>query len=110
MDSNYVYRICNTIANQLGGKRFFETTGTKPMFVTLIDGTPTLAIDLPKSCDYQFFMVHYNEGFDTYTMRFFKNGRAETIVNDVYCDQLQDIFESNTGISCEQCRVEWVMG
>lgn len=110
MNTEYVYSICNTIANQLGGRKFFETTGTKPMYVTSMKGAPTLAIDLPKTCEYQFFMVQYDEGWDTYKMKFYKNGRPEIIVDNVYCDQLQDIFDTHTKISCEKCRVEWIFG
>jgi hypothetical protein len=48
---------------------------------------------------------------DTYTVRFshatFTHDTLVTEVEDVYCDQLQDVFERHTGLSLALCRVHF---
>lgn len=105
-EQQHVYDVCNIIANQMGGKRFIESTKATPAFYTSIKGNPALVYDLPEGCKYTRMMIIYDEGWDNYKMGFLNSdGDVQEIHNDVYCDQLQDIFSSVTGISTDDCRM-----
>ena len=95
-----------TILEQLGGKRFIAVTGSN----SFIPETDSLQMSLVKNKSGASRLSITLEPTDTYTMRFFKNPAQEQgseieIYQDVYCDQLQDIFETVTGIDLSMCRV-----
>ena len=95
------------IFQQLGGRRFAAVTGSRnftgyndSLTMTLVkndSGANRLAITLTAS--------------DTYTMRFFNCSRWKLkeieVFDDVYCDQLQDLFEQVTGFDLSLCRVQF---
>lgn len=99
--------LVNNMYQQLGGKTFSVMTGAK---ITFMEGKDlegqecdvTLIIKLPKSC----FNIHkikivemclmFN---DTYTFKFIKGDKKPyKVITDVYCDQVQDIFERETNL------------
>ena len=92
--------IAQTILEQLGGRRFLVMTGAKK----LIAHENGLSMRLPGNmCKQRInYLKIVLDPSDTYTMEF---GRVwgmtykiiETI-SDVYCDMLQDIFTSKTGM------------
>lgn len=95
--------IADTILAQLGGRRFALMTGAKN-FGFVNNG---LRFNLSKSstrnkCDR--VTIRLDHATDTYTMTFekvnMKNLCVDTIksVDMVYCDMLQDVFTSNTGL------------
>lgn len=92
--------IANTILNQLGGRRFIMMTGAKN-FVASEDG---ITFRLPaRSAKNGINKVHIVlMPDDTYEMRFIKyanmmDSRVSTSTG-VYCDMLEDIFETHTGL------------
>ena len=97
-----------TILEQLGGKRFILRTGSSH-FIT---ETNSLTMNLAKNKSGASILSITLNANDTYTMRFFKNpaqehGNEIEIYQDVYCDQLQEIFEAVTGIDLSLCRVHF---
>ena len=103
-------KVAETILQQLGGNRFVSMTGAKN-FVS--DGN-TLRMSLPRNASKANRLYITLDASDTYTMRFFHysparlNRKTYTWSDDkikeiktlrgVYCDQLQNIFTSVTGM------------
>lgn len=103
-------RVADIILQQLGSGRFIAMTGSKN-FVS--DGN-TLRMSLAKNSSKANRLWITLDGDDTYTMRFFKytaprfNTKTCTFteekvteikkISGVYCDMLQDIFTSTTGL------------
>ncbi|UIS74681.1 hypothetical protein [Morganella phage Mecenats66] len=98
---NRSIEIANIILSQLGGNRFIAMTGAKQM-VAVTDG---LQLKLPArfaakgiNCLQVILLPS-----DTYRMRFLKvskmNCKTVSEFDDVYCDQLQNIFTSETGLN-----------
>lgn len=102
--------ITEIIFEQLGGNRFLVMTGANHL---MADGS-TLRMQLPKNISgANRLYITLNEN-DLYTMRFFKYTapRLNTktfefskekikeieIIDDVFCDMLQDIFTRVTGM------------
>ncbi len=104
--------IASTILNQLGGGRFIAMTGSKN-FVS--DGN-TLRMQLTKNASKANRLEITLNGLDLYDMRFYRYTAARfstrnnefriypekitevKTINNVYCDQLEDIFTSVTGL------------
>lgn len=102
--------IADTILEQLGGNRFLTMTGANHL---LSDGN-TLRMNLPKNASKANRLWVTLDPDDTYTMNFFKftagklNKKDFSWTNDkrveikeikgVYCDMLQNIFTSVTGM------------
>jgi hypothetical protein len=86
-----------TILEQLGGRRFIAMTGAK-QFIKW-DAKKMITFKIPKGKDgIRFIMITLN-GKDLYDMEFQTlSGRTVKKVNDVYNDQLQEIFTENTGL------------
>ena len=95
--------VANTILEHLGGQRFIAMTGAK----NLVGDTHALTFKLPAN----FAKDGINhvrisiEPSDTYTVRFARLGPAPTreltevaVVDDVYADDLQDVFTRYTGL------------
>lgn len=102
-------RVADIILQQLGGGRFIAMTGSKNF---ISDGN-TLRMSLAKNSSEANRLWITLDGDDTYTMRFFRYtpSRFDTKtctfteevteikkISGVYCDQLQDIFTSTTGL------------
>lgn len=91
----------NTIFRQLGGRRFAIVTGSKN-FVTS-DNSLTFKLVLKTSNKANYIRITLNHN-DLYDVEFISiRGpviNQKGLVNDVYCDSLVDIIESNTGILC----------
>lgn len=102
--------VANEILKQLGGNKFLAMTGANHL---LSDGN-TLRMNLPKNASKANRLWITLNADDTYTMNFFKftAGRLNKKtfvwtedkkvdvkeVKGVYCDMLQDIFTSVTGM------------
>lgn len=102
--------IANTILQQLGGGGFLAMTGAKNL---VADGY-TLRMTLPKNHSKANRLEITLNGLDLYDMRFYRytaprwvtrNGECRTYpekvtevktYNDVYCDQLQELFTEVT--------------
>lgn len=105
--------IAFTTLQQLGGNKFLVMTGSK----AVLDGN-VLGLNLVKNMSKANRLFVTLEGNDTYTMRFSfsrlprcvidknkgefrvipeKNEDIE-VLEGIYCDQLQDIFEQVTGL------------
>lgn len=104
--------VAETIYQQLGGGRFkFMTGASKLSFGDDSAGNPYLQFNLPSSSfnvDKISMVQIILDPSDTYTIKFFKKKKDPTSgvmildcfksVNDVYCDNLQDVFEIETNL------------
>lgn len=97
--------IAGTIWQQLGGKWFTVATGSK----NFIDTGNGLRFSLARNktsanrCE-----ITYDAGKDLYRVRFYRQTVSKTafevktkdmkVYEDVYCDMLQEIFTSYTGL------------
>ena len=103
-------KIADIILEQLGGNKFLAMTGANHL---VSDGN-TLRMNLPKNASKANRLWITLDADDTYTMNFFKftagrlNKKTFAWTEDkkvdvkeikgVYCDMLQDIFTSVTGM------------
>ena len=104
--------IVNDIYMQLGGNKFLFFTGCHDFYKR---EDKILGMTIPRnSSKANRLEVIYDAGLDLYTMRFFKHTNARLnkktwkwtdakdkdikIVENVYCDQLREIFEDTTGM------------
>jgi hypothetical protein len=94
--------IATEILNQLGGNKFVAMTGAK----NLMADNNSLQFKLPTKFaknNINFVRVTLDPS-DTYTVQFFNyrglNLKKIEEASSVYCDQLQDIFTSVTGLDC----------
>ncbi len=91
-----------TILQQLGGNKFLAMTGAHVQSTT----ENMLAVKFPKAKDgINALAVYYDEGKDTYRMRFISQKGAPTmevkdvaVVDDVYAEDLRRIFTDHTGL------------
>lgn len=94
--------IANTILEQLGGNKFRAMTGAKDFIGT----EDALRFRLPRGAKGGINKVEVKlDPSDTYTVTFYKAGRAPAFRLDVvkalegvYCDQLQAVFTEATGL------------
>ena len=104
--------IAETILDQLGGGRFVVMTGSK----NFIDAGNTLKMNLAKNASKANRLEISLNGKDLYNMRFYRytaprystrGGQFKTYpekitevksFNDIYCDQLQELFTEVTGM------------
>lgn len=99
-ESEYRTQVAATILQQLGGRRFTGMTGAKHLAELDCGLGFKLPATLTKSrinaCRITL------EPSDTYTMRFYRMTAKELkLVSEeveVYCDQLEDVFETHTGL------------
>lgn len=100
-----------TVLAQLGGRQFLGMTGAKDL-TTVSDKLGGLALKLPQSAvrtfgpkgvNYVRITLDYS---DTYDLEFGKISKRKGVqqyaivstFDNVYCDDLQDIFERETGL------------
>lgn len=95
--------VAHVILDQLGGSRFVAMTGAKNLAETA-DALGGLAFRLPSrfakdGINAVKITLDYS---DTYIVKFLKIGKTKlTVVSQhdmVYCDQLVDLFEQQTGL------------
>lgn len=96
--------IAQTILQQIGGRRFTVMTGSK----NFIDMGKGLRMNLSRNqTQANRLEITLDESTDTYTMRFYKQSitkhfevKIKEIVeyDMVYCDMLEEIFKSTTGL------------
>lgn len=92
--------IAQTILEQLGGRRFISMTGAK----NFGDTGNGLAFQIPASLTKNRINAVKIElhPSDTYIVKFMRIGRSDlkTISQHdmIYCDQLEDLFERETGL------------
>ena len=93
-------QLAHEILRQLGGNRFAVMTGAKH-FAELERG---LGFQIPGNLAKNGInaVKIVLDPSDTYTVKFMRIGRSKLTVieevSDVYCDMLQDVFESATGL------------
>jgi hypothetical protein len=102
------------IADQIGGARQVAMmTGCR----ILHDGENKLILNgLKCRAKYNSVTIEYDEGADLYNMRFIKfvSGKNPRIIREkkidgVFCDQLIDIIEEETGLTIALKRPAWIM-
>lgn len=92
--------IAQTILEQLGGRRFVSMTGAK----NFGDTGNGLAFQIPASLTKNKINAVKIElhPSDTYNVKFLRIGRSDLKVIStfemIYCDQLEDLFERETGL------------
>lgn len=108
--TDYDNQIVDTMVAQLGGREFMLMTGSKPHYKDATDRAVTICFKLKRQCNQSkanFLLLSYDRGKDTYVMefRYFRIKKdlsevRETVekFEDVYCDQLQELFTEVTGM------------
>ena len=95
-------QIANTINQQIGGKSFYMLGAKNKAFGVNEKGQVYLGFGIRGSKKANYIKVIYNEGMDEYIMEFGKIRKFEykvvNTVEGVYCDQLNEIIEENTGL------------
>lgn len=94
--------VAKTILEQLGGGRLMAMTGAR----NFVGSENSLSFKLPNTRDFVKNGVNYVrvvlDPSDTYTVTFSRVRGLKVVEiashSDVYCDQLQDIFETETGL------------
>jgi hypothetical protein len=90
--------VANTILAQLGGRAFKVITGAKDF----VGGADSLSFSIPKAKKGINKVRIVLNAADTYDVTFYKYARLDlneiATVNNVYCDQLQDVFTTHTGL------------
>lgn len=91
-------QVAETIRQQLGGARFAVMTGAK----NFVAGENMLLFSVGRGAKAGINKVRVTlDPSDTYTVEFFRirGVNVKTIAkhSDIYCDQLQDVFTSETG-------------
>ena len=115
--------IAATILEQLGGRRFIMMTGSKDFF-TVNGNDLCMKLSRNQSKANQ-LRIEYDYGKDLYTMRFIRyiaprlkvNSKLKTAeftkekitevrtFEDVYCDQLEELFREVTGLETRMPRI-----
>ena len=95
--------VIETMINQLGGTKFFIMTGSKPQYKDISTDSPLIALKLTKNnSKANYLTIQYIRSTDLYKMEFIKmNIKERKIVSsydNIYSDQLTEIFESETGL------------
>ena len=95
--------VIETIIEQLGGNKFFVMTGSKPQYKDISTDSPLIALKLTKNnSKANYLTIQYIRSTDLYKMEFIKmNIKERKIVSsydNIYSDQLTEIFESETGL------------
>jgi hypothetical protein len=91
--------VAKTILEQLGGREFIAMTGTKN-FGSYSDGiNMTIQTNKSKAKYLKIILTP----MDTYTMEFYSMNKnfekkVKVLYEDIYCDQLQNLFTEATGL------------
>lgn len=95
--------IVSIMMQQLGGTKFLAITGSKPEYKDISTSSPIICFKLTKNsstCNY--FKLQYMNGSDLYKLDFIKIRKENVDVlhtyDNIYGDQLQDIFTEVTGL------------
>jgi hypothetical protein len=104
--SEHEKQVAGTILNQLGGNRFIVMTGAKHLIYHMHEGNPCLSFQLPKrfakdGIDAVRIALLPSDTYGVVFMKMARNGSSLTTVrefDDVYCDQLREIFTRTTGL------------
>ncbi len=95
-------QVASTILEQLGGNRFKAMTGAKNFIFGESESGTHLTFALPRAKNKINRVRITLTPADTYTVEFFsvRGLDFKTVSNhdDVYCDTLADVFESQTGL------------
>lgn len=111
-------QVADTILAQLGGRHFTGMTGAKSLFYREGEGfgLGALTMNIGKAGGFNNTGINHVviilDASDTYTMQFYKVTKSsvrkgqfyegtKTLlkeIKDVYCDQLQNLFEENTNL------------
>ena len=100
--------IAGTIYQQLGGGKFSIMVGAKDLgFIRTDEGVALVFKFMKNKSGMNYLKIIYNEVLDLYNMIFYKARWSkkdlevkftEKRFNDIYCDQLTEIFENYTGL------------
>ena len=90
-------QVAQTILAQLGGRMFTMMTGAKQMTAGS-DGLGSLSMRIGQNCHHITALKVVLEPSDTYTLTFYRGLKVAKTFEDVYCDQLRDIFTEVTGM------------
>jgi hypothetical protein len=95
--------VIDVMIKQLGGNKFFLMTGSKPQYKDISTDSPLIALKLTKNnSKSNYLTVQYIRSTDLYTMEFIKMTKTERKIvstyENIYSDQLTEIFESETGL------------
>jgi len=83
------------LMNQLGGRRLIVMTGSKDF----VKGKNFLRFRLPRANKGIRIVKIKLNSMDTYDITFMRlNGKVVKSVDDIYFDQLPEVFERNTGL------------
>jgi hypothetical protein len=95
--------VIDTIIEQLGANKFFVMTGSKPHYKDIETENPFVSIKLIRNqSGANYLIIQYIRSTDLYKVEFIKlNTKQRKIVStyeNIYSDQLTEIFESETGL------------
>lgn len=94
--------IAKIIAQQIGGKAFYMLGAKNKIYGENEKGQTYLGFKIRGSRKANYIKVIYNDGLDIYNIEFGKIRNFEykivKTVEEVYCDQLHDIIEKETGL------------
>lgn len=96
-------QVAGTILQQLGGRKFTTMTGAKNIFA-VNEKLGGLSFKLPRfagvKVNYVKIVLNGNDLYDIEFGRIYGNKYSLlNTVNDVYCDQLEEIFTQETGLA-----------
>lgn len=93
-------KVANTILNQLGGRRFIAMTGSKNFIAS--EKNNSLSMKLTRNQSGANYLRISLTPLDVYKMEFISirgnSMKTKVEFNDVYCDQLQELFTEATGL------------
>jgi hypothetical protein len=100
--SEWAREIAKETLRQLGGNKFIVMTGAENFVYDYLasNGDVDLTFSIGENCKrVKYILVRYDYSKDLYIMKFF-TAKKELVAEyeDVFCDMLQDIFESETGL------------
>lgn len=102
MEANQTIEVANTILSQLGGRRFTTMTGANSL-TAINEQCGGLSFRLPRmnGVKVNYVKIVLN-GLDLYEVTFGRiyNNKFSVISEhkDVYCDELENLFEKQTGL------------
>lgn len=102
-DSQQTYAIADTIWQQLGAQRFALTTGSKPITYGEDNGKVFLLMSVGRNTNaINRLEVAYDDGLDTYDMKFIRKRGIESHVvaayKGIYGGNMMTIFKNITGM------------